>query len=233
MTSASRAEAKRQAHAAIDAATRELDGGAIAGEEWQRRVSDALAAAYLRDDDPRWQSGFDGDARLWREARELVLDAVPANGSLLDVGCATGHLMESLEQWARERGVVIEAHGLELSPALAEEGRRRLPLYEARIYTGNVSTWRPPRRFTYVRTGLEYVPAAERASLVTRVLRDLVEPGGRVIVGPVNESDVPATCDAFTAAGIPDAGVESSTDHNGKTRYVVWAVADPASRDHS
>src|SRR3712207_1029579 len=97
---AARQRAKAAAQAAIDRATADLTRGAIAESTWSQRVSAALAASYLSDDDPRWQSGFDGDAELWRQAREPVLDCVDGDGTFLDVGCATGHLMECLARWA-------------------------------------------------------------------------------------------------------------------------------------
>ena len=218
-----RAALKASAHSAIEAASRQLARGDINEEEWQRRVSAALANAYLRDDDPRWQSGFDGDAQLWREARELVLDSVPANGSLLDVGCANGHLMESLATWARERGLDLSIYGLEIDSDLAETARRRLPEYADRIFTGNASGWIPPRRFNYVRTGLEYAPPAHEASLIAHLLREVVETGGRLIVGPIPESSVTETIAALNIAGVSEPGITSATDHNGKTRYVLWA----------
>ncbi|HEU4628640.1 MAG TPA: class I SAM-dependent methyltransferase [Gemmatimonadaceae bacterium] len=218
-----RTAARAAAQARMDAASDALARGAIPEPEWQRRVSDALAAAYLADDDPRWQSGFDGDAALWRQARELVLDAVPRSGSLLDVGCANGHLMECLAVWARERGLELTLYGLELSPALADAARRRLPAWADRIHTGNVAEWVPPARFTYVRTGLEYVAPRSRARLVARLLRDVVEPAGRLIVGPVYESDVADTVRSFVDAGVPEPAVVGTTDRNGKTRHVVWA----------
>ena len=223
-----RAASKAEARAAIDAASRELASGDIVDVEWQRRVSNALASAYLREDDPRWQSGFDGDAKLWREARELVLDAVAAHGSFLDVGCANGHLMECLVTWASERGSEITVHGLEINPDLATAARRRLPAWSDRIHTGNISDWIPPHRFTYIRTGLEYVPPGRgrESLLIARVLRDLVEPGGRLIVGPVPEHDVAKTVAAFTSAGVASPVVASRTDRNGKTRYIVWTEAE-------
>jgi trans-aconitate methyltransferase len=220
-----RAALKASAHSAIDAASQQLARGEIAEEEWQRRVSAALATAYLRDDDPRWQSGFDGDPQLWREARELVLDAVPANGggSLLDVGCANGHLMESLATWARDRGLDLSIYGLEIDSDLAETARRRLPEYADRIFTGNASDWIPPRRFDYVRTGLEYAPPGHEAPLIARLLREVVATGGRLIVGPISESSRTETIAAFTNAGVSEPGATAAIDHNGKTRYVLWA----------
>jgi hypothetical protein len=218
-----RAQAKATAQAIIGAADAALAAGRIPEAEWQRRVTDALARAYLGEDDPRWQSGFDGDADLWRQARSLVLDAVPRDGTFLDVGCATGHLMECLAGWAAERGVTLTLSGLELNPALATAARRRLPEWADRIYTGNVSGWRPPQRFTYVRTGLEYVAPEQRPVLIARLLREAVAPGGRLLVGPVSEGDIPATTAAFVAAGVRTPRVVSAADRNGTVRAVVWA----------
>jgi SAM-dependent methyltransferase len=226
-----RRAAKAEAQARIDAASADLARGAIAEAVWQQRAADALATAYLSDDDPRWQSGFDGDPELWREARALVLDAVPANGSFLDVGCANGFLMECLASWARARGLELSPYGLELNPQLADTARRRLPAWADRIYTGNVSDWRPPRRFTYARTGLEYVPPGSEAALIVRLLRDVLEPGGRLLVGPIADADVSATISAFASAGVLDPCVVSGADRNGKARHVVWAGADVGPTD--
>lgn len=218
-----RARAKADAQAAIEAAGAELAAGSVAEDEWQRRVAEALASSYLREADPRWQSGFDGDAALWREARELVLDAIPADGTLLDVGCASGHLMECLAVWGAERGVRVTPSGLELSPALADAARRRLPAWAGRIHTGNVSNWRPPERYTYVRTGLEYVAPGRGSALIRRLLVEVVAPGGRLIVGPVYEREIPRTVAAFRAAGVAAPAVVSRADRNGKVRAVIWA----------
>ncbi|HEY4216848.1 MAG TPA: hypothetical protein VGM67_06895 [Gemmatimonadaceae bacterium] len=220
-----RAAAKARAQAAIDAATSALARGEISDREWSRLATDALAAAYLAENDSRWQSGFDGDAELWREARGFLLDAVPASGSFLDIGAANGHLIDCLRTWACERQIDLDVFGLELNPNLAAEARRRLPMLADQIYTGNVLDWEPSRRFTYVRTGLEYVPAGRAASLIDRLRTTFVEPSGRLLVGPINADQHAPTMAAFQAAGAPAFEV-SATDHTGKTRFVVWTVAD-------
>jgi SAM-dependent methyltransferase len=217
-----RARARAAAHAAIDAAGRALARGAIDERTWSRRVTRALSAAYLIDDDPRWQSGFDGDAALWREAREGVLDAVDRDGTLLDVGCATGHLMECLAAWGRERGVRVEPYGLELDPALAREARRRLPAWADRIFVGHAMDWPPPRRIAYVRTGVEYVPPGRGAALLARLHADVVAPGGRLIVGPVYGAAVDDSVAAFVAAGLGEPVARSRVDRNGKSRQILW-----------
>jgi hypothetical protein len=218
-----RAQLKAAAQARIDAATRQLDDGTIRQNKWQDRVSEALADAYLRSDDPRWQSGFDGDATLWREAREFLLDAVVVDGTFLDVGCATAHLMESLERWATERRRQLRTYGVELNAGLAAAARRRLPSFADRIFTGNVSHWQPPRRFTYVRTGLEYVPRGGEAGLARRLLTEFVEPGGRLIVGPINADQIDGARQAIVGAGVHEHPIASPPDRNGKVRYILWS----------
>lgn len=218
-----RARRKARAQGLIDAATERFDTRAITRAEWQQQVAAALGDAYLADDDPRWQSGFDGDELLWREARWLLLLAAPISGKFLDVGCANGHLLESLAAWAPERGQDLDLYGLELNPRLAEAARSRLPDLAARIFTGNVSDWSPPLRFDALRVGLEYVPHGEEVVLLKRIARDLVREAGRILVGPINDDSVTATLSAFDEAQMPRAQVVSQTDHRGKTRHVVWS----------
>jgi hypothetical protein len=47
--------------------------------------------------------------------------------------------------------------------------------------------WRPPMRFDFVRTGLEYVPPSRRRAYVDHLLEHVVVPGGRLIIGKNNE----------------------------------------------
>lgn len=88
LTPEARRRARADAQAGIDAATDALARGVLGDETWCERVSSVLAAAYLADSDPRWQSGFDGDPAAWRDARELVLDSVARDGTFLDGGCS-------------------------------------------------------------------------------------------------------------------------------------------------
>jgi trans-aconitate methyltransferase len=138
--------------------------------------------AYLAAETPWEQSGKSGTAEDWEYARSHVAHAVDRDGAFLDVGCASGYLMECLPRWTPFR---VEPYGLDLSPELADLARRRLPRWADRIFTGNALTWEPPRRFEYVRTGLEYVPAHRRRELVERLLGFC----DRVIVGVFNEHE--------------------------------------------
>lgn len=170
--------------AAIDAA---LECGAIDEEGWHRAMADLIVPAYLAGDNPRAQSGHSGDATRWEKARRLVLDAVDADGSFLDIGCASGHLMECVHVWAAEGGFQLEPWGLEISVELAALARERLPRWAKRIFVGNALSWRPPARFDYVRMSLDYVPKPRRPDLLAHVLEEVVLPAGRLIVGVFNE----------------------------------------------
>lgn len=197
--------------APIDAA---LEAGEIDEDEWHRRVLDVLEPAYLAASTPEGQSGRTGDAAGWERARRLILDAVDRDGTFLDIGCANGLLMETIARWAAEDGLAIEPFGVEISGRLAALARRRLPRWADRIWTANARDFAPGRRFTYVRTGLDYVPAGRRAAYVEHVMDNLVEPGGRMIVGTYNEES-------------ESAGVAAALSGWG------WTVAGQATRPHS
>jgi len=164
--------------AAIDAA---LARGDIDEAGWHAANQALVVPAYLRADTPWGQSGAGGDAARWEAKRRILLRAVDRDGDLLDIGCANGYLMQTLHAWAAEDGTAVEPYGLDLSPGLAALARRRLPHWADRIWVGNALHWLPPRRFDYVRTGLEYVPRHRRAGLLRHLLEHAV--GRRLVVG--------------------------------------------------
>jgi SAM-dependent methyltransferase len=203
------------------------EAGGLDDAGWHAAVGALLTPAYLAGDNPRAQSGFSGDDARWEAARRIILRAVDGPGSFLDVGCASGYLMESLRKWAGEDGIDLEPHGLDISPELAELARRRLPEWADRIHVGNVMTWLPPggRRYDYVRTGLEYVPPGRRGDLVTHLLTHVV--GRRLIVGSNNEEKHrPYWREQVEAAGYTVAGwVEVPHPDPRVVRSVFWVDA--------
>ncbi len=90
--------------------------------------------------------------------------------------------MESVVAWAGEDGRKIDPYGLDLIPSLAALAQERLPRWADRISVGNVMYWKPPRRFDFVRTELEYVPRDRRRELVERLLGWHLAPGGLLIL---------------------------------------------------
>jgi GrpB-like predicted nucleotidyltransferase (UPF0157 family) len=177
-----------RAAAMLEENERLLECGQISEAEWYRAVSFVITPAYLSGDNPRSQSGHSGDDARWTRARSLIAEAVDRPGRFLDVGCASGYLMECIRRWANERGFAIEPHGLDIAPELAALARHRLPHWADRIHVGNILDWRPDRRFEFVRTGLEYVPARRRRDLIEHLLHQVVAPGGRLIIGTYNEA---------------------------------------------
>lgn len=92
--------------------------------------------------------------------------------------------MESLTAWCAERGLRVEPCGLDLSPGLVAEARRRLPQWADRIWVGNALDRVAPggRRFDFVHTLLDLVPAARVPEMLAHQLDRLVAPGGRLLV---------------------------------------------------
>lgn len=159
-----------------------LARGELDEEGWHREAQAILVPAYLAAQAPWEQSGKSGSAEDWEYARSHVAHAIDRDGTFLDVGCASGYLMECLPRWTT---FAVEPYGLDLSPELAELARTRLPQWRDRIWVGNAQTWEPPMRFDYVRTGLEYVPAHRRRDLVAHLLSFC----DRLIVGTFNEHE--------------------------------------------
>jgi SAM-dependent methyltransferase len=163
------------------------DGSArrsLSEDAFYRDQQRLLETGYLRDGTPRGGSGFGGTAADWRARRAHLCQAIDRDGSLLDVGCANGHLLESLVGWCAEQWVRLEPYGVDLSAGLVAEARRRLPAWADRFSVGNALDWTAPggRRFDDVHTLVDLVPAARVAQMVGHQLERLVAPGGRLLV---------------------------------------------------
>ncbi|MER8104197.1 class I SAM-dependent methyltransferase [Kitasatospora sp. NPDC094016] len=195
--------------------------GEITATEWHSAVLNVIEPAYLNGDNPRAQSGHSGDEIRWREARGLLVDLLPPHGgTFLDVGCASGHLMESLTNWAAETGIIIEPYGVEISTALADLARTRCPKWAHRIWTANAMGWKPSHRFDAVRTGLDYVPTDLRGAYVAHLLDHVVAPGGRLIIGVYNEErDQVTTADLLRSCGYTPAGTTTRDHRHPKIQY--------------
>jgi SAM-dependent methyltransferase len=206
--------------AAIDEA---LERGDIDVEGWHRAVAALVVPAYLAAETPWQQSGKSGDAAGWERARRPVMAAVDRDGTFLDVGCANGFLMESVRAWAAEDGRALEPYGLDISPELAALARRRLPHWGDRIFVGNACDWIPPRRFDFVRTGLDYAPPTRRRELLEHLLDNVVAPGGRLIVGVFNEEkDARRTEERVSSWGHEIAGRVDAEHRDPRVVYRVF-----------
>ena len=161
--------------------------GSAAGKElppeFMRHIA-ALEPAYLLHGDPIRQSGFSGGAERWRAERSPILDAIDADGDLLDIGCANGYLLECLLRWGLEdKGLRLVPHGLDIGSNLIALARRRHPEHADNFHVGNAWDWRPARRYRYAYMLYDCLPLGYLAEGVGRLLAQVVEPGGRLIIG--------------------------------------------------
>ena len=150
--------------------------------DWFEAETKFHEALYLRGTNPRQQSGFGRDERDWERFRRPLVAAIRQSGSFLDIGCASGLLMEDVARWTKTDDYTIEPYGLEISEKLASVARQRLPEWRDRIYVGNALYWDPPLRFDYARTELVYVPPHRRREYAERLLSRIVTPEGVLIV---------------------------------------------------
>ncbi|WP_331759611.1 class I SAM-dependent methyltransferase [Streptomyces anulatus] len=210
---------------AIDAA---FAAGRIDQQGWHEAVRALIEPAYLAAGTPRAQSGHSGDAAQWEHARRPLVQALPPEGGdLLDIGCANGHLMESLAAWAARDGITIEPYGVDISQALVDLARERCSQWTTRIWHANAMGWTPPRTFALVRTGLDYVPPTLREDYVQHLLTNIVAPGGRLIIGIFNEEREQNALEAdVTAMGYAVGGrVTAPHRHPGVLYKAFWIDA--------
>jgi hypothetical protein len=129
--------------------------------------------------------------------------------------------MECLPRWTRFR---VEPYGLEISQELAELARRRLPHWAGRIWVGNARYWKPDRRLTYVRTGLDYAPPGRRRELVEHLLSFC----DRLIVGVFNEQECARPTEEMVRSwgyGIAGRSERPHRSKRGMTYRLFWIDA--------
>jgi SAM-dependent methyltransferase len=203
----------------------DLARGRITDADWHERTEEVLIDAYLSYVEPWRQSGKGGDETDWRWGRELVLDVFPPEATFLDVGCANGHLMESLHSWGAERGVRVEPYGLDISWRIASLAKMRLPQWADRIYVGNAIDWDPPRRFDVVQIGVDEVPPHRRRELVERILREFLVPGGRLVIRAGRRGDTDPGPQLEALGFRPSGAIEAVHPRTGDVRRTAYITA--------
>lgn len=205
----------------IDAA---LERGEIDEKGWYEAVSQLILPVHLAADTPWGQSGRDGDADSWEAARRLVVDAIDADSSFLDIGCANGYLMECVQRWCADKGLTVEPYGVDIAPELVDLAQRRLPDWTDRFWVGNAIDWThsDDLRFDVVRTGLEYVPAFRRLDLVRHLLDAVV--GYRLVIGPFGETPGEHAIEMLLVDGGHLIAGHAETTHTepGLVRRLLW-----------
>jgi SAM-dependent methyltransferase len=134
------------------------------------------------------KSGFVDELRgSWTELSDRyrdIAERLADSGPVLDVGCGRGELLALLQQQG------VEASGVELDPALAEEARARGLSVEqgdglARLAETN-DGWLGGIVLIQV---LEYLEAQDVADVVL-LARDKLRPGGMLVIEAVNPQSV-------------------------------------------
>lgn len=151
-------------------------------KDWFGEIQDQLELAYIAARTPWQQSGKSGSYENWVRLRIPIAECIETSGTFLDIGCANGFLLECLMEWAARKGLAITPYGLDFAPQLVRLAKDRLPDYAENIYLGNAWDWTTPRRFDYVRTEIIYVPVNLRRRFIERLLRDVVAPGGKLLI---------------------------------------------------
>ncbi len=188
-------------------------------DEWFDSMRRDFKRWYLASDDPWRQSGWGSTPERWRLAREVILSAVERSGTFLDIGCANGLLLECLIAWARERGIVIEPHGIDLVPELIDLARKRLPPYASNFAAANAFTWSPTRRYDYAHLLLESAPPSRHREFLDRILDSAIERGGRLIVsnyGSRSKNEAPLDLAGYLSGlGFTVSGSASASERDG------------------
>lgn len=209
----------------------------------QRDLQRTLTGSYLRAQTRAGGSGFGGDENDWRDARSglaVALDGLPAqlgrpaqSVSVLDLGCANGHLAASLVTWGAERGVAVEPYGVDIAPELIERARELHPAWADRFWVGDALDWRHPqgRRFDLVHLLLDVVPDELHPVAIQNALRSTT-PGGRLLVSNYDTREVRSARRLVSTCGYEVAGETPIRRRRSTGRPYgtpsVWITAPPS-----
>ncbi|MBP1991587.1 class I SAM-dependent methyltransferase [Paenibacillus eucommiae] len=205
-----------------------LDQGIITEEEWYEINKQHFSSHYIASDNPRGQSGHSGNEHHYFQSHFMILEAIHKNGSFIDVGCANGYLLESLDRWTKSLGYYsVEFYGLDISEGLIDLAVQRLPDWKDRLFIGNAMYWKPEAEkydFVCVKE-LSYVPVNKQRSFLERLLNHYVAPGGRLILGPNGEErETRHLENQLSKWGYKPTGYMEKSHHNNQllARRMVW-----------
>lgn len=166
----------------------DLEQGNITEAEWFKRNKDYFTSHYLSSDNPRGQSGHSGDEERYYYSHSTLLSVIDRSGTLLDVGCANGYLMESMDRWFRGTGYDVAFYGLDISEGMLDLAKQRLPQWSDRFFLGNGLDYRPEVKYDMVMTKeLSYVPPHRQKEFFENMYHHMLKDGGRLILGPQAE----------------------------------------------
>ncbi|RKN80572.1 class I SAM-dependent methyltransferase [Paenibacillus ginsengarvi] len=216
-----------RAYQFVEEQQRALDEGKITEDQWYEIHKQFFTTSYLTSDSPRAQSGHSGDEYHYFHSHIMLLEAINNNGTFLDVGCANGYLLESLDKWIQSLGYYrLEFYGLDISEELIQLAKNRLPHWKQRLFTGNAFHWTPERKFDFVCVKeLNYVPRDKQKAFFIHLIENYVEQGGRFMIGPYTEEiESSEMQDVLSSWGYPPTGFvqKSHQRHKNFSRKLLW-----------
>lgn len=72
---------------------------------WYVQYTDLIEHTYLPAPTPWQQSGKSGSFEEWTRLRIPICECIATSGTVLDIGCANGFLLECLLCWTKLKGV--------------------------------------------------------------------------------------------------------------------------------
>lgn len=211
-----------------------LENSEISKDEWYEINKVYFTKLYLAQDNPRAQSGHGGDEYHYAFSHLPIIEAIYKNGTFLDVGCANGHLMESVHKWASAIGFDLQVFGVDISEGLIELAKNRLPQWHERFFIGNSFFWKPEQKFDYIHVGgLGQVPEDDERMFFEHLMKNYVVDGGRIILGPywhINEDSQYSGIKKLLDSGISPNGYIEKTHYKNPNmlRITMWFDKDSA-----
>lgn len=203
-----------------------LENGHISKDEWFELHKEYYSNLYLSKDNPRAQSGHSGDEFHYLYSHLMIIEAINKNGTFLDIGCANGYLLESVNRWASGIGYKIEFYGLDISERIINLAKQRLPEWKDHFYVGNALTWMPKYEFDFVCIkGLEYVPDSDQFNFFQHIMNNYLNDKGRLIFGPNwCDKNNDLIMDRFIKWGIEPNGFAEKSHYSKKNtvRKILW-----------
>ena len=207
----------------------------ISLDEWYEIRNVYFTRCFLSHDNPRAQSGNGGDEWHYYHSHLLIIEALNKSGAFCDIGCANGHLLEMVHQWASGTGFELQMYGVDISEGLIDLAQRRLPHWRDNFFIGNAHVWKPSKKFDYIHIrgeGVEYREPPEEPkrklldnrAIFEHYMEHYLVDGGRFIIGPYWYENEDIVLKGLLSWGYTPTGYAEKTHYTKPNvlRKVIW-----------
>lgn len=129
-------------------------------------------------------SFFEGSQEEWEHQRRWIADAIDRDGTILDIGCANGYLLKSLEQWSDHE---LEPFGVDVDDRSIKAFKELFPDKEANFALLSDESAKDdfPSEFDLVYWNVwdDSDFDQENAKNILKKAQELTSAGGRIILG--------------------------------------------------